>query len=967
MRIIPFPIVLHIAIALAATVAHAGLEVSYPYPDETYTACGVMPGQQISPWPTNATYSYNKWEYPYYQNMWSGVGTTFPWGKVYGSAGGPADYYISGWKYTEEGGTSAGSSGNVTGGFSMNASTDPGEYTVTYTRKDASVRPWKIVAQPNIGNGPDYNTYQETFSFSLYHAEFKSLSTSEKTVILFNGSASFDAADALSPRCYIPSNDITYSVSRSEDATVDTYGDVTFTKDGSFDVGVYHGNYSSAPANITITVVPELSNATVSSGNWSASANRSGNSSVTMFDLRDSSGCLSLTLDLDANANSGTFASGNPTWTMTGQASGNTSGNSSSFNLTAAGNYTVKVKSHSGDESNSSDEIKLDVELFGVDWTSWISDGSAYTPGNVTSTSSSDNLYVFYPHSASPGETKNKTVSMTLNASHGTTTKHGEFKYEAYKGSTSQGSPSYFSSGDGSGSVDLSYETSNSSSTDYVIKITDSLGLDFGNPDVSIAPVDWTVWASDGYIAYTPSSVNSTSTNRTLYVLVETTGNASDTMNVTIDLTLNATAGGTNYADLFKYTVTGTNAPSGADLPSSGSANFTLQYSGNLASASNYTVEFVAINGSASYGNMTVALLPVDIDVVHPATGEMSESREASEGGLVAIRRDAGTPITKLKLHKLEGMANSQFKLVFGSKIKLWKHNDNGYLSDPIVTGNTTFPADQDTEIYVEGVTKSNTAKDVEVGLKVVIGSTESSPVPIKLTVVDGEFEVQAKMWIREQWIDTPPHPTIHFGGYKIAGGDDRDNNNSPTAAYRVTQKVVIVPYKDLDLDGIKDDHVPFIYKMNSPGLSSLWVKSASVPNPSDPYSASNRFLSTATPSSTAPPDVTRMHIDGLSRTNDKVSRVRFHGAANDPLVPFSFDINWDITVAIDGTDVLEPKYVIEGNHDDYPAFEIDFGDSIGRRSPQPYFWLHPLPSDVFDLAPGGSITIPSTTKGDIR
>jgi len=84
-------------------------------------------------------------------------------------------------------------------------------------------------------------------------------------------------------------------------------------------------------------------------------------------------------------------------------------------------------------------------------------------------------------------------------------------------------------------------------------------------------------------------------------------------MNVTIDLTLNATAGGTNYADLFKYTVNGTNAPSGADLPSSGSANFTLQYSANLASASNYTVEFVAINGSASYGNMTVALLPVEV------------------------------------------------------------------------------------------------------------------------------------------------------------------------------------------------------------------------------------------------------------------------------------------------------------------------------------------------------------------
>jgi hypothetical protein len=39
-------------------------------------------------------------------------------------------------------------------------------------------------------------------------------------------------------------------------------------------------------------------------------------------------------------------------------------------------------------------------------------------------------------------------------------------------------------------------------------------------------------------------------------------------------------------------------------------------------------------------GRRNLNLLPVDIDFVHPATGEMNESRETSEGGYIAIRKE---------------------------------------------------------------------------------------------------------------------------------------------------------------------------------------------------------------------------------------------------------------------------------------------------------------------------------------
>ena len=210
--------------------------------------------------------------------------------------------------------------------------------------------------------------------------------------------------------------------------------------------------------------------------------------------------------------------------------------------------------------------------------------------------------------------------------------------------------------------------------------------------------------------------------------------------------------------------------------------------------------------------NKTARLLPVDIDFIHPATGEMDESRETSEGGYIAIRRDEQTPVTKLKLRKLDGMANAQFKLVFSSsKMKLWK--DAGR-TQAVESDSTTFPVNQDTELFFEGVEKSSAAKDIEIGLKVKIGSKEETAAKARATVVQSEFPVVVRGFIPHKWTEGElPFPVDSWPFYSTCIGGNRQNfslrNYTEESEFKLAQTVVITPYEDLhaDVDLIQGRH----------------------------------------------------------------------------------------------------------------------------------------------------------------
>jgi len=338
-----------------------------------------------------------------------------------------------------------------------------------------------------------------------------------------------------------------------------------------------------------------------------------------------------------------------------------------------------------------------------------------------------------------------------------------------------------------------------------------------------------------------------------------------------------------------------------------------------------------------------VTLLPVDIDVVHPATGEMTESRESSEGGYIPIKRNEQTPVTKLKLHKLEGMANAQFKLVFSSnKIKLWKQFSNGVFSEAVASDSTPFPANQDTEVFVEGVTKSDSTKDVEVGMKVVVGSTESSPVQLKLTVVQAEFPMILRAFIPYRWTQPDFSPTL----YTIAAeGDNRglvlQDDDVP---FRVRQKVTITPYTDLhsvtDLNGERvTDTAP---------LSRHYDKNSDVPVSERGGVHGSTIITGALPEDSGAPTFPVKKIEFKTRTSPRNITYYLEASAEDGAMPWYVpafaapNIDWKYDIKVDCTDPAKPQITATGERDGFPAYEIVAVTSDGTIK-DVYYWRPPV------------------------
>ena len=340
--------------------------------------------------------------------------------------------------------------------------------------------------------------------------------------------------------------------------------------------------------------------------------------------------------------------------------------------------------------------------------------------------------------------------------------------------------------------------------------------------------------------------------------------------------------------------------------------------------------------------NKTARLLPVDIDFIHPATGEMNESRETSEGGYIAIRKDAETPVTKLKLHKLDGMASAEFKLTFSStKIKIWK--DAGR-TQAVTSDSTVFPANVDTELFLEGVEKSTAAKDIEIGLKVKIGSTESSAVMTKATVVQSEYKTTIQAFIPYLWIDVPFDwllPPFFTG--QVAIGDNRGYDDSLTRSFRARQTVVVIPFGDLAADQTKSNEAVA-------GASEHYKKTTSVPQAEQSQKHGYNF--TSNPERLAGPSdglITGPYETIIPVSSKKVSVNTYLWANEGILGAASLPIRWNVTVTFDTTDPVLPKVSLTGQRSGFPAFEIYVEDSNETNLPL-YQWTPDQNRDVWSL-----------------
>ena len=333
----------------------------------------------------------------------------------------------------------------------------------------------------------------------------------------------------------------------------------------------------------------------------------------------------------------------------------------------------------------------------------------------------------------------------------------------------------------------------------------------------------------------------------------------------------------------------------------------------------------------------------LDMDVVHPVTGEMAEADEAKRGGLVAVRRDFNSPVTLLRLRGLAELAGSTYKLDWTSPhIRLWQDANRTL---PVINGGTTFPADQETDVYLEGLTKSTGEKDSIVTMRLTMGGVSTIAAQVPLTVVDAEFIAILRIFIPYDWVKIP-HPAYLD---VVAKGDNRDYAPDLSGTHRVQQTSIITPFPDLS-----HSHFKFVAgtpeNYNFGGESRHYKWSISLPAASgfDFYSLpihSHTDISlagggpgTLTPAALADTDTgptggfylvtnavaktDNMFFAASARSKTETS-VRLFGAAKEELVVLAADIDWEFQVSVNVANPVAPRFRLQGKQDGFPAYEI--------------------------------------------
>ena len=352
------------------------------------------------------------------------------------------------------------------------------------------------------------------------------------------------------------------------------------------------------------------------------------------------------------------------------------------------------------------------------------------------------------------------------------------------------------------------------------------------------------------------------------------------------------------------------------------------------------------IVGIAEKGGATkvVALLKMDVDIIHPASGELSEAKEdINDGGYVSIKReideDDVAPVTQLKLHansSLPSAAKFRLKFANGNRYKIYSDDTRQTLVQSEVT---EFDVGSPTTLYFQGIGKSQSRGGEEITMQIGVGGNWYDGDSVKCTVVQSEFPVVIRAFIPYLWSE-PEQPASFLDAILgvlytvIAEGDDRKSIrkiDSDEVSYRARQRVVLTPYKDLhtsfDLSAAREANVA--------DLSKHHVKQLSVPLLDFFDKHGDRWDSNG-PS---------LHKDGEPKFEsksyqknshvDKVVSVNLIGSSEDGAMPWYIpgaltpNIDWNVRVSLDAyADPLNPRISVIGTRDKFPAYEIIFQES---------------------------------------
>jgi hypothetical protein len=373
---------------------------------------------------------------------------------------------------------------------------------------------------------------------------------------------------------------------------------------------------------------------------------------------------------------------------------------------------------------------------------------------------------------------------------------------------------------------------------------------------------------------------------------------------------------------------------------------------------------------TGSVSNKEVLLLKVDFDIVHPASGELSDAKEdVNDGGYVSIKRgidgDDVAPVTQLLLHKNNSLpSTAKFRLKFndGDRYKIYSDDTRQTLVEPEVT---EFNADTDTTLYFQGLAKSQSRGGEEVTMQIGVGGNWYDGDSVKCTIVQSEFEIVNRVFIPYNWVDIPWHP---FHTDDVAEGDDRDFDSTLEGTYRVEQRVVVNPYEDLSSNRIRS-------QSTTPGATNHFDEDDVVNFDED---ALHSGLAAVQPSyipegatldNSGFADITQVAITLLNDlTNDTQTFVELKGSASEPIVFLAQPIDWQFNVGVEIDDPLNPTVAFSGMHDGFPAYEV----YINANHPifpvtEVLEWAPPIDKGVLELFGGADVSAGSGIRMEIE
>lgn len=370
-----------------------------------------------------------------------------------------------------------------------------------------------------------------------------------------------------------------------------------------------------------------------------------------------------------------------------------------------------------------------------------------------------------------------------------------------------------------------------------------------------------------------------------------------------------------------------------------------------------------------------ILLLKVDLDIVHPATGELDEAREdANTGsGIVAIKRDDQTPVTQLKIHAVDSLpAGSKVSLLFvngsgeNTRYRIWKNAD---FTDEVISSTTQMDATIEHTLYIEGLSKSGIESGESVTQIYTAGTTDFGGDKVKFTVAQAEFDLVIRPFIPHKWTGgEAPIPMEYTFGIPTAfsncvGGDrtfvDTRSYFDEAVLSRLKQRVVLTPYEELHSNADIENQ----RRHATSSLSKYYDRSEDVP-PEDQNADFGESLigepNWEFPPAEPVPDYTDSNREKQGSKRVAALTLALSGGPGQPTFgAFVPNIDYEVQITIEAIPGVENKCKVVVEQNLYPAYEIVVEQSDGVDF-YPIYQKYPSPETL-----PGPISLNSSTEID--